>query len=385
MSEINVYSDNRVISRVLVENGVGALADVLDRYARVYAVMDAEVAMNCQVAHELADMFQNRHIPGMLIEASEQTKSMDTVLEICSWLLEQGADRDAMVLAVGGGITSDMVGFAASVYKRGVKFAYVPTTLLSQVDAAIGGKTGVNFERYKNILGIIRQPEFTYICPQVLESLPNRDFLSGVAEMLKTFIIEDDENYFDAVGLLSDMNIDYCSRLAAGDDESVSWQECVGKYSGELLKLIGEAVKVKAGVVSRDQYESDERRKLNLGHTFAHAIETLAQRRADGCDITHGEAVAMGMILAAELSKKYAKVNDEWRDVCDFELYQRFTDDFISVGLPVNCPFRIEDMAEVMKKDKKAEGGKVHFVLPAAVGDVRIVDFTVEEVVSIMS
>ena len=385
MSEINVYSENRVISRVLVENGVGALADVLDRYARVYAVMDAEVAMNCQVAHELADMFQNRHIPGMLIEASEQTKSMDTVLEICSWLLEQGADRDAMVLAVGGGITSDMVGFAASVYKRGVKFAYVPTTLLSQVDAAIGGKTGVNFERYKNILGIIRQPEFTYICPQVLESLPNRDFLSGVAEMLKTFIIEDDENYFDAVGLLSDMNIDYCSRLAAGDDESVSWQECVGKYSGELLKLIGEAVKVKAGVVSRDQYESDERRKLNLGHTFAHAIETLAQRRADGCDITHGEAVAMGMILAAELSEKYAKVNDEWRDICDFELYQRFTDDFISVGLPVNCPFRIEDMAEVMKKDKKAEGGKVHFVLPAAVGDVRIVDFTVEEVVSIMS
>jgi len=383
MDKINIYSGDEVISSILVEDTLAGLQRTLAPYKSVYAVMDKAVAMDCPAAVQLADILNCHGVPGMLVEAHESAKTMDTVMSICSWLLEQGADRDALVLAVGGGITSDMVGFAASIYKRGVRFAYIPTTLLSQVDAAIGGKTGVNFERYKNILGVIRQPEFTYICPQMLVSLPQRDFLSGVAEMLKTFIIEDNENYYDAVGLLSDMNVEYCSRVAEGDEEQDSWQGCIEKYSGELLKLIYEAAKVKAGVVSRDQFESGERRKLNLGHTFAHAIETLAQRRGD--DVTHGEAVAMGIILAAELSEKYAQADEAWRETCDFDIYARFTDDFLAVGLPVNCPFRIEDMAEVMMKDKKAEGGMVHFVLPATVGDVRIVDMTVDEVVGLLA
>lgn len=383
MDKINIYSGDEVISSILVEDTLAGLQRALAPYKSVYAVMDKAVAMDCPAAAQLADILNCYGVPGMLVEAHESAKTMDTVMSICSWLLEQGADRDALVLAVGGGITSDMVGFAASIYKRGVRFAYIPTTLLSQVDAAIGGKTGVNFERYKNILGVIRQPEFTYICPQMLVSLPQRDFLSGVAEMLKTFIIEDNENYYDAVGLLSDMNVEHCSRVAEGDEEQDSWQGCIEKYSGELLKLIYEAAKVKAGVVSRDQFESGERRKLNLGHTFAHAIETLAQRRGD--DVTHGEAVAMGIILAAELSEKYAQADEAWRETCDFDIYARFTDDFLAVGLPVNCPFRIEDMAEVMMKDKKAEGGMVHFVLPATVGDVRIVDMTVDEVVGLLA
>lgn len=383
MDKINIYSGGEVISSILVEDTLAGLQRALAPYKSVYAVMDKAVAMDCPAAAQLADILNCHGVPGMLVEAHESAKTMDTVMSICSWFLEQGADRDALVLAVGGGITSDMVGFAASIYKRGVRFAYIPTTLLSQVDAAIGGKTGVNFERYKNILGVIRQPEFTYICPQMLVSLPQRDFLSGVAEMLKTFIIEDNENYYDAVGLLSDMNVEYCSRVAEGDEEQDSWQGCIEKYSGELLKLIYEAAKVKAGVVSRDQFESGERRKLNLGHTFAHAIETLGQRRGD--DVTHGEAVAMGIILAAELSEKYAQADEAWRETCDFDIYARFTDDFLAVGLPVNCPFRIEDMAEVMMKDKKAEGGMVHFVLPSTVGDVRIVDMTVDEVVGLLA
>ena len=319
----------------------------------------------------------------MLIDAHESTKNMHTVMDICAWLLEEGADRDALVLAVGGGITSDMVGFAASIYKRGVRFAYVPTTLLSQVDAAIGGKTGVNFDGYKNILGTIRQPEFTYICPDLLTSLPNRDFLSGAAEMLKTFIIEDNENYYDAVGLLTDMNMQYCSRVSEGEDEAEVWQYCIENYSGELLKLICEAVKVKAGVVSRDQFEDGERRKLNLGHTFAHAIEAIAHRRSD--DVTHGEAVAMGMVQAAALSAKYALKDEQWMEVCDYSLYQRFEDDFLAVGLPINCPYKMTDMAELMVKDKKAEGGKIHFVLPASVGDVRIVDMSVDQATALMA
>jgi len=379
MDQIGIYSGEEIIGKVLIAPDIDGVETVLGAYDKVYAVMDREVAMECPSAVRLAEILNIRSVPGMLVEASEELKTMDTVMEICSWLLEQGADRDALVLAVGGGITSDMVGFAASIYKRGVRFAYVPTTLLAQVDAAIGGKTGVNFDKYKNMLGTIRQPEFTYICPQVLESLPNRDFLSGVAEMLKTFIIEDNENYYDAVGLLSDMNVEFCSADSSGE----VWQECISKNSGELLKLICEAAKVKAGVVSRDQFEGGERRKLNLGHTFAHAIETLAQRRGD--DITHGEAVAMGIVLAAELSEKYAHVNEEWREICDFGLYQRIEDDFLSVGLPINCPYRIADMTESIRRDKKAEGGKVHFVLPAAIGDVRVVDMTVDEVVGLLA
>ena len=383
MEQINVYSDEKVISRILVENGLEALAAELAAYDKVYAVMDAEVADNCPAAAAIAEALNQKGAPGMLIDAYEGAKTMGTVMDICGWLLDEGAGRDALVLAVGGGITSDMVGFAASIYKRGVRFAYVPTTLLAQVDAAIGGKTGVNFDRYKNMLGVINQPEFTYICPQVLESLPNRDFLSGAAEMLKTFIIEDNENYYDAVGLLSDMNVEFYSRTMQGEDEAAVWQECIQNNAGELVKLIYEAAKVKAGVVSRDQFESGERRKLNLGHTFAHAIETLAQRR--GNDVTHGEAVAMGMMLAAELSGKRAMWDEQWREICDFQLYQRFEDDFLAVGLPINCNYRIEDMAEIMCKDKKAEGAKVHFVLPADIGDVRIVDMSVEEVVKLFT
>jgi 3-dehydroquinate synthase len=382
MEHINLYSEGEIISKVLVADGLEALEDILKSYEQVYAVMDETVAMNCPYAARIAECLNEMGAPGMLIEATEGTKKIGTVMDICEWLLEQGADRNALVLAIGGGITSDMTGFAASIYKRGVRFAYVPTTLLAQVDAAIGGKTGVNLDKFKNILGTIRQPEFTYICPQLLETLPNRDFLSGVAEMLKTFVIEDnEENYYNAVGLLSDMNVELCTRTAAGEDESEAWQGCVAEKSAELLKLICEAAKVKAGVVSRDQFEGGERRKLNLGHTFGHAIETIARRRHDY--VTHGEAVAMGMMIAAELSRRYAKVNEEWREVCDFGLYQSFEDDFLSVGLPINCPYRLEDMAEIMKKDKKAESGKVHFVLPAAVGDVRIVDLSVDEVLNL--
>jgi 3-dehydroquinate synthetase len=301
-------------------------------------------------------------------------------MKICSWLLEQGADRDALVLAVGGGITTDLVGFAASIYKRGVRFAYMPTTLLAQVDAAIGGKTGVNFDNYKNMLGVIRQPKFTFICPQVLESLPPRDFLSGAAEMLKTFIIENDGSYEKAV--------EWLSGYVASEDVA----EYLVENSDELAALIASAVLVKAGVVTRDQFEGGERRKLNLGHTFAHAIETLAQKKrqesADAPDITHGEAVAMGMVLAAELADAYMRQDGGvlvHEDGFEWGLEQRLEADFLSCGLPIGCPFKLSHMTEVMKKDKKAEGDRIHFVLPKYVGEVEIVDLTIDEVLALMT
>lgn len=368
MRHINIYSGERCISRVVISSNFEGLEVELSRHSRVFAVMDNRVAAECPASHFLADFFGRKGVPGMLIEASEQTKTMDTVMEVCSWLLEQGADRDALVLAIGGGVTSDIVGFAAAIYKRGIRSAYIPTTFLAQVDAAIGGKTGVNFNNYKNILGVIRQPEFTYLCPEVLESLSRRDFLSGAAELLKTFLIEDN-GYFDrAVQWLRGYALTQTQEAGA---------EYIKATVDELSDLIAAAAQVKISIVSRDQFERGERRKLNLGHTFGHAIETLAQRK--GYDITHGEAVSMGILLAAELADAYDMKNPEEG------LARRLDEAFLSCGLPIGCPFRVSAMAEIMRKDKKAGAGRVHFVLPFGVGDVRIVEFSVEDVLRLLS
>ena len=376
MEQINIYTGEEVISKIYVEDGMEMLEACLKPFEHVFVVMDANVAMTCPAAYEMSQMMNRRGIPGMLVEVSEEAKSIETVMEICGWLLENGADRDALVLGVGGGITTDMVGFAASIYKRGVRFANVPTTLLAQVDAAIGGKTGVNFGGYKNMLGTICQPEFTYICPQVLESLPMEAFQAGAAEMLKTFIIEDNGHYCDAVQLLKDLADDFvaiCQGSTLSDGEA-RWPEVLSARLQEMTPLIAAAARVKAGVVSRDQFETGERRKLNLGHTFGHAIESLAHKHHN--DIDHGHAVALGMVYAAQLAEKLEMTEPGF--AADIER------DLDSCLLLIINPYSIQDMAEAMTKDKKAEGGKVHFILPRAVGDVVVHDMTVEEVVGLL-
>ena len=243
------------------------------------------------------------------------------------------------------------------------------------------------------MLGTIRQPEFTYICPQVLESLPMEDFQSGAAEMLKTFMIEDGGNYRKAADLFFDMSSEYNMEvLMNGKDEKKTWAGIMKKHMDTLCELIEAAARVKAGVVSRDQFERGERRKLNLGHTFAHAIETLAQRDGgerfsnhDGvCEIkgvTHGEAVAMGLVLAARLADRYFR-----KDKNDpTELEAKVSSDLWDADIPCYCPYTVEEMAETMKKDKKAEGGKIHFVLPKSIGNVVTVELTVEEVCRLMA
>ena len=274
MEEIQVVIGGRTASRVISADSLQALTPLLEAYPKVFLVYDRNVAW---VAQEIAAACPPAGMK--VLDASEKAKDMATVLDLCSWLLEAGADRSSLLLAVGGGITTDLAGFAACIYRRGIRFAFVPTTLLAQVDAAIGGKTGVNFLDFKNMLGVIRQPEFTFECAQVLRTLPRRDFLSGAAELLKTFMIDNTGNAYEkTVALLS----------APAD-------------SATLQTLIAAAAKVKAGIVSRDEQERGERRCLNLGHTFAHAIEHEA--RQAGLDVTHGEAVAVGILLAARLSE----------------------------------------------------------------------------------
>ncbi len=386
--EIEICSGTGIISRVVFGDVGGgmpdcALAECLAPYPEVFAVIDANLPDKSPAAGSVCAMLKERNVPSYAVEASEQAKNMETVLGICSWLMDCNAGRDALVLAIGGGITTDMTGFAASVYKRGVRFAYVPTTLLAQVDASVGGKTGVNFEQYKNMLGIIRQPEFTYVDIRMLGSLPYRDFLSGAAEMLKTFIIEDNGNYAASAGVLKELHLAAVQLCGSGecDFRKMTLSDVMVKATVEwdvLANLVAESIKVKAGIVSRDQFESGERRKLNLGHTFAHAIETLARRHGD--DLTHGEAVAIGIVMAARLAGvEQAGTGSGIMAPRDCVLAARLETDFTACGLPVGCPYDILGMAEVMSKDKKSEGGKVHFVLPCAVGDVRIVDLSAAE------
>lgn len=278
------------------------------------------------------------------ITADEEHKNIDTVMDICRWLLGQNAGRDAIVYAVGGGVTTDLVGFAASIYKRGVRYVNYPTTLLSQVDAGIGGKTGVNLDNYKNMIGVTRFPVDTRIFPDVLKTLPARELRSGAAEMLKTFIIEDKGCYRRAVSVLSAEKLDFDAL-------------------GELVKAAGQ---VKRKIVEKDPYEEGLRRVLNLGHTFAHAIEWHQHTFRAENPLSHGEAVAIGMIQAAKISERTG--------VAGKGLADKLEADFKACGLPTALPCPEDELEQALWKDKKAEGGKIHFVLIKEIGKVIIKD-----------
>lgn len=298
------------------------------RYRHIFMVYDRNVE---QYALSLGKY------PSHAIIADEAHKTMETVMEICRWLMAQQADKSALLLAVGGGTTSDIVGFAASIYKRGIRYANVPTTLLAQVDASIGGKTGVNLDGYKNMLGVINQPEFVHVSPKPLETLPEEQMLEGAAEMLKTFIICDkNNNYRHAIGALST------------------------QYDPKLMEpLIKEAVKVKKKIVRKDPFDKGTRRVLNLGHTYAHAIEWCSKG-----SISHGKAVAMGIIKAAELS--------EAKGIARPGLADRLREDFRYCGLPTVMPYTDEQLSEAIKQDKKARDGKLNFVYIERIGKVSV-------------
>ena len=296
------------------------LASELKNYKQVFVVYDRNVE---GFAKHLAGRREM-----MPIDADEKHKTIDTVMQICRWLLSKGADRDALVLAVGGGVTTDMAGFAASIYKRGVRYANVPTTLLSMVDAGIGGKTGVNLDGFKNLLGVIRQPEFTAIFPEVLQTLPEKELRSGLAEMLKTFIIKNPSHAYE--------------RTVA---------------EGPLPELIQLAAGIKQEIVEKDEFESGVRRKLNLGHTWGHAIEW----RFPGA-FSHGEAVAIGMVQAARYAEKAG--------LAEKGLAERIEKDLKACGLPTALPCPVKELMPAIANDKKAQNGQIRLVLPARIGKV---------------
>lgn len=304
--------------------------------------------------------------PGVLgsvaLEATEENKTMDTVLLICRSMMEAGLSRSGEVICVGGGITSDIGGFAASIYKRGVSYVNVPTTLLAQVDAGIGGKTGVNLDRYKNMLGVIVQPRVTYICADALRTLPRRELLCGLAEMAKTFLIADSASY---------ENI--CRRGVSVFEPEKCLENTSPTSAEEKNRYIMRAAEIKAGIVEEDPYEKGKRAVLNLGHTFAHGIEHVARERGD--DVAHGEAVAMGIVLAARLGDR----------LYGTALEPRIAADFGRIGLPVECPYALEELVPAMSRDKKAAGEKVKFVLLEDIGKPKFEMLAPAEAVEILS
>jgi len=273
-----------------------------------------------------------QQFPVIIIGLGEKNKSIDTLSLIFRKLLEYEADRSTFILGIGGGIVCDVAGFAASVYMRGLKFGFVSTTLLSQVDASVGGKNGVNFMGYKNMLGVFNQPEFVICDSKMLETLDKRELRAGIAEIIKAAAI------FDS-SLFSYLEKNY--------------REIELLNPGIIEYLVYKSVSIKASVVAQDEREHGERRKLNFGHTFAHTLENIT-------GMLHGEAVSIGMVLASKLSAKLGFLTKEnvSRISCLLE----------KTGLPVETDIKPEDMLDTMKKDKKREGNSVHLVLLDKIG-----------------
>ena len=346
-SEFSISFNRNIQSRICGSENLRDVASLLEGEREIYVVYDENAS---HVAAEVVGLLDS--VKGCFaIDTSEELKTVETAVLICRQLMEAGASRKALVLAVGGGITTDLTGFAASIYKRGVRYANIPTTLLAQVDAAVGGKTGVNLDGYKNMLGVIVQPQFTFLCPEVLRTLPVRELRAGIAEMLKTFLIADSAAYSEAVTTLPDTKTPV-SVPERSKNDCPDTKHPVSVPAGLILK----AAAIKAAIVERDPYEAGERAKLNLGHTFAHAIEHEARKRGD--DIVHGEAVAIGIIMAADMAER--------EGLAETGLAAHLRADFKRLGLPTECPYGALEFA----KDKKAADGKVTFILPVRPGEV---------------
>lgn len=275
----------------------------------------------------------------IVIEATEGKKTIQTVESIISRLMEMGADRGQLLLGIGGGITTDICGFVGCIYKRGVSFGFVPTTLLAMADASIGGKNGVNFLSYKNMVGNIRQPEFICSSIGLLSSLSRKELYNGLPEMLKTFII-------------SGKDFTECGTFFANNDATTLFSTSENRE--KLQHFITEAAKVKCAIVAEDEHENGKRRILNLGHTYAHALERCT------C-MPHGEAVAIGIACIARESRNP-----------DTNL---IVNTLQSCGLPTEIPDSVtrEELMDAMRQDKKIVDGKCHFIVIHAIGDVRIV------------
>ncbi|EMI52823.1 3-dehydroquinate synthase [Rhodopirellula sallentina] len=285
------------------------------------------------------------------VASGEPSKSTDRIAQLWNEMLDTAADRRSVVIAVGGGVIGDLAGFAAATFTRGLRLVQVPTTLLAMVDSSVGGKTGINLPGGKNLVGSFWQPHLVWIDTDFLKTLPEREYVSGLAEVIKYGVIEDAE-FFDYLE----------SNITAILDRAPE----------PTRHAIARSCESKARVVADDERETTGRRAiLNYGHTFAHAIESTAGYGA----FLHGEAVSIGMQMAAELSVRLGR--------CPAELLTRQTALLDAAGLPLRWKDAdVEKMIAVMARDKKVAHGKLRFVLPDRIGNVELVGDVPADLVS---
>ncbi|MCF8361765.1 MAG: 3-dehydroquinate synthase [Prolixibacteraceae bacterium] len=316
------------------------LGSIIEKYpeGKVYVVVDEHTRGFCLPELQQYDFFKS--IPVLELKSGEDHKNLESVVAVWNFLEENGADRKSLLINLGGGMLSDLCGFAASCFKRGLHFVNIPTTLLSQVDASVGGKTGINFNGLKNEIGVFNQPQTVIIASRFLKTLDKANFLSGYAEMLKHGLIHSKAHW------------DECQ---AFDTENIDYETLNG--------MIARSVAIKEHFVANDPTEQNIRKALNLGHTVGHAFESMALHQ--GRPILHGHAVAYGIIVELYLSAKKVGLPMEQVE----QISQWIIDTY--------GPFSIaksdyEALYLKMTKDKKNEAGRINFTLIPEIGKVEI-------------
>lgn len=281
--------------------------------------------------------------PVFIIDPGEKSKDFPVVAKIFDWLLNQGADRKSFVVGIGGGVVCDIAGFVASTFMRGIPFGFVATSLLAQVDASVGGKNGINLHGYKNIIGTFTQPQFVICDTSLLHTLPEEEFRNGLAEVIKHALIRDQEKFL----FLTQQK----ERILRRDTDAVN-------------HLVSKSVHIKADIVQADELEQGERRLLNFGHTWGHAVEKVT-------GIPHGQAVSVGMAFATSLSVHLGFISENDQ--------QAIRNQILEYGLPLQVPIDKQLVLSAMLKDKKRISKSLHYVLLKGIGSAFVKEIDVED------
>jgi 3-dehydroquinate synthase len=323
------------------EDGYSYLLAILKpaAYSKIFVLVDENTNQHCLPTF-LANLATEVEIEIIEIENGEEHKNIETCLQLWHSLTESGGDRKSILINLGGGVVTDLGGFVACTFKRGIDFVNVPTTLLSMVDASIGGKNGVDLGKLKNQIGIIREPKAVVVISSFLETLPQLEMRSGLAEMLKHGLIYD-INYWNKLKDLTALNTD------------------------DLEGLIHQSIQIKNAIVAEDLTENGIRKSLNFGHTLGHAIESYFLENESKTKLLHGEAVAVGMILESHISMEKSLLSKKEYHEIKFII----KDIFDTISFDKND---IEKIIELLIYDKKNEFGKIQFALLDGIGKTKI-------------
>lgn len=346
---------------------VGALVSSLDDFSKRCAIVTNSQVAKFYAPRVIDSLRAHGFAPAVIeIPDGERFKTIATLDTVYDKLIDAQLERRSIIFALGGGVVGDLAGLAAATFLRGVAFAQLPTTLLAMVDASVGGKVAVDHPRGKNLIGAFKQPRLVIADTHTLATLPDAELRSGMAEVVKHGIIGDAE-LFELLESAQTLDADECGQTRR---EEIFYARssapiCVQPnfMNTTIVELLRRAIQVKVDIVSRDPCERDERAKLNLGHTFGHALETLSNYQ-----MRHGDGVAIGLVCAARLAAR--------RKMCDAPLVTRIENLLRALGLPTHVPREMASDAIIaaMSADKKRVAARLRFILPRALGNVAIVD-----------